>query len=159
MLLFKTMWQFPIDFMRRTELLCMTRRLGLVPSRSECLPSPFQLYFLVSWENAGNFLRLSFSIVSLTTLLFVPHCNAGCIPISALLDCLFLGTCRPWLGVPYEAKALGLSGRELKESSPSNEQTLIRAKSFPRCGVWGSWSTIFDVITRCSDLAFLNVRL
>lgn len=80
--------------MRRTKLLCVIHRLGLVPfTQSEGLPPSLQLYFLVIWENSGHFLKLSFNIFSLTILLFVPHCNAGCIPIAALLDYLFLGTC------------------------------------------------------------------
>lgn len=90
---------------------------------SECLPPPLQLNCLVSQENSGHFLRLSFHIACLTTLL-PPHCNAGSIPTAASTGLFISGHLPPALGASCEAKALGFSGIGLDKSSPSNEQTL-----------------------------------
>lgn len=128
---------------------------------SECLPPPLQLDFLVSWENSAHFLRLGLNTASLTTLLFVPHCNAGSIPVVAFTGLFISGHSPPsrGRGSLWSQDTWFIWQRPGGELTEQGTDPHKMPNNFQDVGSEGPGPTTFSIMTRCSGLASLNVSL
>lgn len=134
------MQSLPINSMRRAKLLCMTHRLGLVSTTQNT-------FHPHSNSTSLSAMKIQVIFSGLVSVLSPwPHyclCPTAMLASFLLQPCWTvyfwaLATCAR-LGVPCEAKALGLSGRGLGVSSPGNEQTLTRCQVISKVWFWGSW--------------------
>lgn len=159
------MQSLPINSMRRAKLLCMTHRLGLVSATQ----NTFHPHSNSTSLSAMKIQVIFSGLVSvLSPWLHYCLCPTAMLASFLLQPCWTvyfwaLATCTR-LGVPCEAKALGLSGRGLGASSPGNEQTLTRCQviskvwvlrvlalplltSLPSAQVWPTWMRAWNVRT------------